>query len=172
MAALMTSVILWAGLPALFVVPWVFDKIGLRKPFICGSFILLALASLITIFTSPSLSWFVVVALGIAPGVQFAMILVLPVELVTAEGVGRASGMIVSTGYIGGLMRTWITGYIMDLTRTLNLDLAVLIGLAIAGAYFVIRLPETPPELDCGSINSWHSQTEISGPKMLLNNYN
>jgi len=145
LAALMTSLILWLCLPIVFIVPWASDRIGLRKPFLWATFILLVLVSLGSIYTPLSLGWPITIAVGIAVGVQFAIILALPPELVPAEGVARASGMMLSIGYIGGLVGPWVAGHIMDITGTLNLDLAVLSVLAAVATYLAFRLPETGP---------------------------
>jgi len=147
LAAFMTSVILWLHLPIVFIAPWASDRIGLRKPFLWPSFIVLALASLSAIYAPLSFGWSITIALGIALSVQFPIIFTLPPELVSAEGVGRASGMILSIGYIGGLIGPWLAGYIMDITGTLNLHLIVLAGLATIVTYLAFRLPETGPRV-------------------------
>ena len=145
LAALMTSLILWLCLPIVFIAPWASDKIGLRKPFLWTTFIILILTSLSAIYAPLSFGWSITTVVGIAVGVQFAIILTLPPELVPAEGIGRASGMMLSIGYIGGLVGPWLAGYIMDTTGTLNLQLIVLAGLATVATYLALRLPETGP---------------------------
>ncbi len=145
LAALMTSVIGWSCLPTVFLAPWVSDKIGLRKPFLWATFIILALTSLSAIYVPLSLGWVITAAVGILTGAQFPIILTLASELVPVEGAGRASGTIISIGYVGGLVGPWVAGYIMDITGTLNLVLMVLTVLAILAIYPALRLPETGP---------------------------
>ena len=143
LAALMTSFISWLSLILNLVVPWVSDKIALRRLFIWPSCILLLLASLSAVYVPLPLGWAIAGAVGIAGGVGFPMLLVLPLELVPPEGIGRASGMVLSIGYIGGLVGPWTAGYILDITGSLNLNLIALTGLAAVGAYLALRLPET-----------------------------
>ena len=147
LAALMASLILWAGLPIVFIVPWASDKIGLRKPFLWPSFIILALVTLSAIYVPLSLGWPIMAVIGIIGGVQLTILLVLPAELVPAEGVGRASGMILSISYIAGFVAPWIAGHIMDTTGNLNLALVILVALAAVATYLALRLPETGPRV-------------------------
>ena len=145
LAALMASVVMWVSLPIAFVVPWISDKLGLRKPFLWPSFLVLALVPLVAIYAPLSLGWLLMAAFGIGSGAQLVILLVLPVELLPAEAVGRASGMILSIAYIGGLVGPWITGHIIDSTGNLNLALVVLIVLSAVAIYVALRLPETGP---------------------------
>ena len=71
------------------------------------------------------------------------MILALPVEMVSKESVGMASGMMLSIGYIGGLIGPWMAGRILDTTGTLNLALIILIGVAAVWAVIAFLIPET-----------------------------
>ena len=76
-------------------------------------------------------------------GVSFVMILTLLPEMVSVEAVGRASGMVISIGYIGGLVGPWLAGYILDITKALDLHLIILSGLSIIGVGLTFRIPET-----------------------------
>jgi CP family cyanate transporter-like MFS transporter len=150
LAALMTSVISWSCLPPVFLAPWASDKIGLRKPFLWATFIILALTSLSAIYAPLPLGWVITAAVGISAGAQFPIILTLASELLPVEGAGRAGGMVISIGYIGGLVGPWVAGYIMDITGTLNLVLMVLTVLSTLAIYLALRLPETKEKIDKG----------------------
>ena len=143
LAALITSIISWAALPAAFLIPWISYKFGLRKPFFWASAIILGLVSWGAIYASVPFFWFLTAVIGIALGGTFSMILALPVEMVPKESVGMASGMILSIGYIGGLLGPWIAGRILDTTGTLNLALIILIGVAVVWAVIAFLIPET-----------------------------
>lgn len=147
LAALMASVILWVCIPTCFVVPWASDRIGLRRPFLWTSFLLAALISLGAIHASLSLGWLIMVAFGIATAALYVILLVLPAELVPAEGVGRASGMILAVACTGGLVGPLVTGHILDVTGGLNLAFIILIGLGAVATYLALRLPETGPRV-------------------------
>ncbi len=143
LAAFIASTMSWITIPVIFLMPWGSHRVGLRKPFFWVSAIILALASLGAIYSSVQLGWLLMVAVGITVGGTFSMILALPVELVPEESAGAASGMVLSIGYMGGLVGPWLAGYIFDVSGTLNLALVVLIGVAIAWACLAFLIPET-----------------------------
>jgi len=143
LAALITSTSSWVAIPAAFIIPWASHKLGLRKPFLWGSAIAMAFISWGAIYLSVPFFWLLMVIAGISIGGQFAIILALPAEMVPKESVGTASGMIISIGHIGGFIGPWLAGYIMDATGTLDLDLIVLIGAAIAFTCLAFIVAET-----------------------------
>jgi cyanate permease len=143
LAALIASVMGWITLPIIFLMPWGSYKVGLRKPFIWASAIILALASWIAIYIPVSLGWLLMIFLGITVGGTFSIILAFPVEMVPKDSVGMASGMVLSIGYVGGLVGPWFAGYVQDITGTLDLALVALSGMAIVWACITFLLPET-----------------------------
>jgi len=143
LAALIASVMGWITLPIIFLMPWASYKVGLRKPFIWVSAIILAVVSCSAIYISLPLSWPLMVFVGITVSGTFSMILALPVEMMPTESVGMASGMVLSVGYIGGLVGPWLAGYIVDVTGTLDLALVLLSGAAVVWACLALLVPET-----------------------------
>ena len=143
LASTITSVRGWAGLPAMFLAPLLSYKIGLRKPFLWGSGLLLAVAALWAIYITVPLGWLLMILVGILSSGSFSMILALPAELSRTRSVGSASGMILSIGYLGGLIAPWFAGYLFDISGTLGWSLVGLfvigLGWALAGAL----VPET-----------------------------
>jgi cyanate permease len=151
LAALIASVMGWITLPIIFLMPWASYQVGLRKPFIWASTILLAFASWGAIYIPVPLGWPLMAFIGITVGGTFSMILALPVELVPKESVGMASGMVLSIGYLGGLVGPWLAGYIMDITGNLDLALVVLVGTAIIWTVIAFLIPETGSRIRLGS---------------------
>jgi CP family cyanate transporter-like MFS transporter len=143
LAALMASVMSWVSIPLNFGAPWASDRTGSRKLFLWPSFVLFALALVGAIYAPLSSGWVVVVAVGLAAGAQFPIVMAFIPDLVPVEGIGRASGMVMSIGYIGGLVGPWLGGYILDITGTLDPNLIILACLSAVGAYLALRLPET-----------------------------
>lgn len=143
LAALIASSRGWASFPMIFLMPWVSYKVGLRKPFIWGSALLLAFASWTAIYIPVSLGWPLMLVVGIATGGTFPMILALPLELLPNESVGMASGTVLSIGYVGGLVGPWLAGHIVDTTASLDLALLMLVGTAIVSALIGFLIPET-----------------------------
>ena len=74
---------------------------------------------------------------------RLATILMLPVELLPKEAVGRASGVIFSIGFVGGTIGAFMGGYILDLTGSLDLSLLILVVLSIVAAVIAFQIPET-----------------------------
>lgn len=146
-SAAITSVRSWAGIPFIFLLPWVSYKVGLRKPFIWSATIITALASWSAMYLSVPLFWPLMVVLAMAGGTAFSMILALPVEIVAKESVGAASGMVLSIGYMGAAVGPWIAGLLLDATETLNLAIIMLVAVAVAWTGIAFIIPETGPKV-------------------------
>ena len=135
LAAFIASSRCWASLPAMFLMPWASHKLGLRKPFMWGSALLLMVATWITLYMPYQWGWALMAVVGIATSGTFAMLLALPIEMLPRNAVGTASGAILSIGYIGGLVGPWLTGKVVDATG--NFDRAF-IGLAVIAALWMV----------------------------------
>ncbi|MFC2045792.1 CynX/NimT family MFS transporter [Chloroflexota bacterium] len=145
MAAVIASLILWFTIPGFLLAPWLSNKIGLRKPFVWLPSIILALASLWAIYIDVPMSWLLMILVGIMDGTKYVMLLALPIEIMPKETVGRASGLIISIGFTGGIIGPLIGGYTLDFTGNLNLSLLILLGLSILAIGIALKLPETGP---------------------------
>lgn len=142
-ASAITSIRGWVGLPAIFLVPFFSYKIGLRKPFLWASGLLLAFASLWAIYLTFPWGWLLMAVVGITIGGSFSMILALPAELSEGKSIGSASGMVLSIGYIGGLIGPWLAGYLFDISGTLNWALIGLIVVGLGWTLVGALIPET-----------------------------
>jgi len=120
LAALIASVMGWITLPVIFLMPWASYKVGLRKPFIWASTLMLAFASWSAIYIPVPLGWPLMVFVGTATAGTFSMILALPVEMMPKESVGMASGMVLSIGYIGDLSDLGLQGTLSTLLELLT----------------------------------------------------
>ena len=151
LAAFIASSRCWASLPAMFLMPWASHKLGLRKPFMWGSALLLMVATWVTLYMPAQWGWPLMAVVGVTTSGTFAMILALPIEMLPRNAVGTASGAIFSIGYIGGLVGPWLTGKVADATGTFDL---ALVGLVVIAALWAVvgflmpetgRKPQTPP---------------------------
>ena len=142
-AALIASVRGWTSLSVMFLMPWASHRIGLRKPFLWSSAFLLAFAAWSAMYIPVPLGWPLMILVGVTVGGTFSMILGLPVEITSKQSVGKASGMVLFIGYIGGLIGPWLAGHILDVTGTLDLAFMILIGTAIVWAFITFLIPET-----------------------------
>lgn len=146
LAGLITSITLWVGIPTVFLIPRLSQRIGLRKPFLWLPAIILAISSLSALYVDLSLSWILMVSVGIADSVLLITVLTLPIELTSHhKEVGVASGLVFSIGHFGGLIGPLIGGRILDVTGTFYLSLIVLTCVAAVAVVIASRLPETGP---------------------------
>jgi CP family cyanate transporter-like MFS transporter len=93
----------------------------------------------------PDAAYAWVVALGLANGAMFALVLTLPLDLEDdAAGVGALVGMMLGLGYTIGAVSPFVLGAVRDATDSFTASLwiiAVFSGLLIAS---VVALPRTP----------------------------
>lgn len=143
LAGLITSVTIWIGLPTVLLMPRLSYKLGLRKPFLWASGIILTLAAWSAIKVTLPTSWILMALVGVAIFTRFPMLLALPVEIMPQEHVGTASGVVLSIGYTGAIIGPYVGGRILDLTGSLDLSLLVLVGISIATVGIVFSIPET-----------------------------
>ena len=144
-AGLLTSIAMWVAIPGCLLMPHLSNKVGLRKPFIWGPALLLVLAAWIIRDLPLSMVWLPMVLVGISDLTRYITLLVVLVELMSEKELGRASGLLLSIGSVGGFIGPYIGGYILDVTGSLELLLFILIGASIATAVITLRLPETGP---------------------------
>jgi len=142
-AAFIASITMWAAILSVLLLSRLSDRLGLRKPFILGPFIILALASWGITYTTIPMSWSIMFLIGMVHGIRFATIMVLPVELMPKESVGVASGLVLSVSYIGGIIGPLVGGYIFDLTGSIDMSFIILAAVQVVGAVIAFRLPET-----------------------------
>jgi len=147
LAAVITSVITWVCIPGILIIPLVSYKVGVVKPFIWGAALALVFVAWSAINASLPFFWPLMAIIGIAIGGAFPLVLSLQIGLVPEESVGAASGMLLSIGYIGGVIGPPVAGRILDTTGTLDSFLIVLGVLALAGAAVALFMPETGSRL-------------------------
>ncbi len=146
LAGFIASVTIWAAIPAAFLVPRLAFKLRVRKPFLWVSSILLAISAWLAIGMNIPQSWPLMVVVGVANIARFTTIMALPVEMLPPQDVGRASGVLLSIGYSGGVIGTLVGGQILDRTGSLEQSLLALVAVSIAAAVIAFRLPETAPK--------------------------
>jgi cyanate permease len=143
LASAITSMRGWVGLPSIFLVPFFSYRLGLRKPFLWASGLLLAFASFWAIYISIPWGWLLMVVVGIPISGSFSMILALPAELSGKASIGSASGMVLSIGYVGGLIGPWLAGYLFEVSGTLDWALIALFVIGLIWALIACIIPET-----------------------------
>lgn len=146
LAGLMTSMTLWIGIPAALIIPRISDRTGLRKPFLWGGMITLAICAWAAMDVSILFSWPLMAVVGIALTSTIPIIFAIPVEMIHRDSVGTASGLVISIGMIGSSIGPLIGGRILDLTGNLDLSLILLVVISAVATGIAFRLPETGPK--------------------------
>jgi cyanate permease len=143
LAGIITSIILWMGMLSVIFLTRLSVKLGKRKPFLWGSSIILIFACLSSYYVNLPLSWLLMLFIGIATGIRFTTILALPVEIVTPEESGSASGLVMSIGYIGALAGPVLGGFILDSTHTYEWVFISLAAVSAITTVVAFTIPET-----------------------------
>jgi cyanate permease len=142
-AALITSIILWAGILSILVLTRLSTKLGRRQPFLRGSSTLLIFAMCGALLVNLPTSWVLMFFIGIAAAIRFAIILALPIEIVTPEQSGSASGLIMSVGYLGALAGPVIGGLILDSFHSFHWVFLYLVAMSVITTGIAFIIPET-----------------------------
>lgn len=142
-SGILTSIVTLAGLPAVFLIPFISDRVGFRKPFLWISCLIAAAAFIGIIYTTFILDFILMIILGITLTATYVMSLFLPIELVRPDYAGTASGIVISIGYIGGAMGPLIAGYLKDSTGTLIPSIIMLSVLMLISMVLIFFVPET-----------------------------
>lgn len=145
LAGIITSTTLWASAIAMILMPRLSYKLGLRKPFIWIPSVVTAVVALAAINVPIQMSWLLMILVGISDGTKFTTIMSVVVETTSDEEVGLASGLVLSIGYMGGIIGPFIGGRVLDLTGSLDLSLIILAIVSVVAASVVFKLHETGP---------------------------
>jgi len=142
-AGMMASVTVWAGIPTVFLIPRLSYRLGIRKPFLWVTSIIAAVLAFVAIDISLNMSWVLMAVVGIVLETRFVTIMALPVELVPYRDVGKASGLMLSIGFLGGVVGSLFSGSLLDRVGHLNSMLLTLMVISIGATIVALRLPET-----------------------------
>ena len=142
-AAFITSSMILLSIPAIILIPLASDKIGLRKPFLWSSFLVMAVSCLALLITPLNLTMLTITILGLSLAIPFVLGFVLPIELVQKEYVGRATGLILSIAYIGAIIGPWFTGFIKDISAEFTNAFVIISVIAIIAMGLSLTMPET-----------------------------
>ncbi len=142
-ASLMTSAIYFLAIPATLVIPLLSDRIGRRKPFLWILALLAAGASYGLLVAPLGFGWILAATLGFATAGIMVVCYMLPVEMVSTSALGRASGMIVSVGFVGGIVGPFTAGLLRDVTQSFAAVILVLVLSALLAAVVAALVRET-----------------------------
>lgn len=141
-AGLMTSVMLWVGVPTVILVPILASGRDIpRKLFIWIPSLIFAFLAAGILYASQFFIWFLMIIAGILNILRFNTLLTLPVEIMPREHAGTASGVVVSVGYMGAVVGPMVAGQILDITGSLQTVFIILIVLSLITTIFAFLIP-------------------------------
>jgi CP family cyanate transporter-like MFS transporter len=140
-AGSLLAVLNLVAIPASFVVPWLSDRVGERRAWLMGmaTTFIVGMAGVVL---APAAAYAWVVALGIASGGMFALVLTVPLDLEDDPGsVGALVGMMLGLGYTIGAISPVVLGAVRDATGSFTASLWLLVGFAALLLGSVVSLP-------------------------------
>lgn len=106
--------------PSMPLAAFLSNKIGKRKPFLYLPCMLQALLVQLIYYLRGAPLYVATIALGVCFNVPFSFLFLLPTELVDESLIGSATGIILTVGYMGGILGPFISGVIRDFTMTFS----------------------------------------------------
>jgi len=140
-AGVLTSVMLWVGVPTVIVVPMLIPRTDIpKKLLIWLPSLIFAFLAIWILYASEFSIWFIMAIAGIINILRFNTLLSLPVEIMPKEHAGVAGGVVVSIGYIGAVIGPSMAGRILDVTGSFQIIFIILavLSLITMGLAFLI----------------------------------
>jgi CP family cyanate transporter-like MFS transporter len=147
-AGSLLAVLNLVAIPASFLVPWLSDRFGTRHAWLIGmaTTVVVGVAGVVLV---PAAAYAWVVALGIASGGMFALVLTVPLDLEDEPGrVGALVGMMLGLGYTIGAISPVVLGAVRDATGSFTASLWLLVGFSMLLLGSVAALPSRARETE------------------------
>jgi len=143
-SGLLTSVMLWVGVPTVILVPMLFSRTNISKRlFIWVPSLIFAFLAVWILYASWLSIWIIMAVAGIINILRFNTLLSLPVEIMPKEHAGVAGGVVVAIGYIGAVIGPSMTGQILDITGSFQIVFIVLAVLSLITMGLTFLIPSS-----------------------------
>ena len=120
------------AIPASFLVPWLSDRVGGRRPWLAATSFFFVGGTLGFVLV-PGAAYLWAASVGLASGAMFALVLTLPLDLEhEPRRVGALVGMMLGLGYTIGAISPFVLGAVRDASGTFTGALWLLVGFAVA----------------------------------------
>jgi CP family cyanate transporter-like MFS transporter len=140
-AGSLLAILNFVAIPASFLVPWLSDRVGGRRTWLAAmatSFVIGAFG--VVLFPGAAYVW--VIALGLASGSMFALVLTLPLDMESDPGrVAALVGMMLGLGYTIGAISPVVLGAVRDATGDFTASLWLVAAFAGLLLVSVAALP-------------------------------
>ncbi len=125
-------------------IPWLSDRVGGRGALARRAWRRRSSSAMTGVVLVPAAAYAWVVALGIASGGMFALVLTLPLDLEhDARRVGALVGMMLGLGYTIGAFSPFVLGAVRDVTGSFTASLWLLVGFSVLLLGSVAALPRS-----------------------------
>ena len=140
-AGLLIACMNLTAIPCSFIVPWLSDRHGGRRPWLVGVTLFFAVGA-IGLVTLPGAAYAWALLAGIAQGGAFALVMTLPLDFeTTRERVGALVGLMLGAGYTLAAIAPFVLGAVRDATGSFDAVLWVCAGFACLLVVLVNLLP-------------------------------
>jgi CP family cyanate transporter-like MFS transporter len=132
-----------AAIPGSFVIAWLSDHVGGRRPWliaVCSGYTIAIFGYVVF----PGAAWTWSAVGGIASGGLFSLIMTLPLDIEhDARRVGALVGMMLGLGYVIGALSPLILGAVRDATGSFTSSLWLIVALSVALTALAVLVPRT-----------------------------
>jgi CP family cyanate transporter-like MFS transporter len=142
-AAFVVSLCSWAGILGNLLLPRISDYIGMRRPLVLAGSVIMGVTCLLVPYIPLVLEWLAALVLGTFIAGTYSIALILPAETLDDHDVALGTGLVLSLGYIGGLIGPWIGGFILDSGGSFTHLIYVLLASSLVMLFAAIVLQET-----------------------------
>lgn len=155
LSGLLTSIMLWVGIPTVILVPMFYTKTNISKTvlILIPSLIFAFLAVWILYATGLSILLIMIVA-GIINILRFNTLLSLPVEIMPKKHSGVAGGVVISIGYLGAVIGPTMAGQILDITGSFQSIFIILSLLSLLTMMLTFLIPRNTEQNSKNTSNS------------------
>ena len=140
-AGSLLAVLNFVAIPAAFLVPWSSDRVGTRRAWLVAMAISFVVG-VTGVALAPGAAYLWVLALGVASGGLFALVLTVPLDLEHEPShVGALVAMMLGLGYTIGAISPFVLGAVRDATGSFTASLWALVAFAVLLLGTVAALP-------------------------------
>ncbi len=144
-AGLLLAAMNLTAIPSSFLIPWLSDRRGGRRPWLAGVTVFFAVGA-IGLVALPGAAYLWALLAGIAQGGAFALVMTLPLDFEpTRARVGALVGLMLGGGYSIAAISPFVLGVVRDVTGSFDAVLWVCAALAILLVVLVNFLPRPSP---------------------------
>ena len=144
-AGLLLAAMTLTAIPSSFLIPWLSDRHGGRRPWLVAVSSVFAIGAL-GFVVAPSAGYFWALLAGCAQGGTFALVMTLPLDYEhSRERVGALVGLMLGLGYSIAAVAPFVLGAVRDVTGSFDAVLWTAAGFLVVLVALVRLLPRPEP---------------------------